>query len=288
MAISLWSAAVIFVLLCWLSLIFKYFYSCANNESAWLKIRDKWVVVTNATSEVGQAFCRAIARRGCKLILLGPNESKLEELKNSMEEVVPVVTYRVDYFSTHDYSFLEEYDIGLLVNKIGFQVAEPNCFIDFGIDHLIDHCLRGPMNLIRVVLRQMASKKQGYILNIGFGFTEKPRAYYSMITAIKALFRSWSESMYYELKDEKVIVEYMDSGMIALKESGMVKPGWGKPTPDEFAESVFKTFGNSYFTVPHFSHFLYYLGMLLAPKFIVGRYRKGRTRSFSECIEALY
>lgn len=282
------SAIAMSLMLCWASLIFKYLYSYTNNENAWYKIRRKWVVVTNATTELGKAFCKVLAQGGCKLIIIGSNEELLNELKASLEQITTVESYAITFATGHDYSFLERYDIGMVVNKIGFQVAEPNRFIDLDIDHLIDNCLRGPLQLIKIVMGQMAVKQCGYILNIGLTFTDKPRAYYSLITSIKALFRSWSESMYYEMKDYKVNVEYMDSGMIALRSNGVSTPGWFSPTPEKFAESVFRTFGNSYFTVPHFSHFIMYLGMLLTPRFIVGRYRKRYVNRFSKKIESLY
>lgn len=265
--------------------IIKYIYSCFNNDNVWHKLKDKWILVTNATTVIGVAFCNHLAARGCKLILTGTNNEALQKLKDSLEPRVKVACFALDYSTQTDFSFVEKYDIGLVINKIGFFNPDPACFVDKDIDHFIDYNLRGPLFLIKSVLTGMIDKNLGYIINVGFRYTEKPRAYYSLITAVKAMFKVWSESMYYELKGSKINIEYMDTGNIVLNNES---PSWLSPDPDTFVNSVLTTFGNSYFTVPYLPHFFEYLFIRFLPKFVVGRYRKAKIKQFSEKINNLY
>ena len=207
------------------------------------------------------------------------------DLKKSLEARVKVDYYVLDYTAQQDLSFLEKYDIGLLINKIGFFDPNPALFIERDVDYFLDHNLRGPLILIKWVLRGMVDRNFGYIINIGFCHVEKPRPFYTLISSVKAMFKSWSANLYYELKGYKINIEYMDVGNIALNDE---EPSWLNPDPDKFAASVFSIFGNSYYTVPHFSHFIEYLFIKFLPLFIVARYRKAKLARFSKKVRGLY
>lgn len=275
----------IYVILSTCSDVIKYIYSWFNNEGVWHRLRGKWVLVTNATTVIGVAFCNHLAARGCKLVVTGMNGEALQRLKSSLETRVEVVSFVLDYSAQVDFTFVDKYDIGLVINKIGFFDPDPGCFVDRDIDHFIDYNLRGPLLLMKSVLTTMIERNVGYIVNIGLCYTEKPRAYYTLITSTKAMFRAWSESMYYELKGSKINVEYMDTGSIVLngRDAKLLSPD-----PDTFVHNVLTTFGNSYFTIPYPPHFAEYLFIRFLPEFVVARYRKARLRQFSKQINNLY
>lgn len=265
--------------------LFKHVYSSLNNEIVWRKLRDKWVLVTNATTEVGVALCKNLASRGCSIIITGTNKMKLAALRKELETHTRVVSYVIDYSTDKDFSYLDAYDIGLVINKLGFYEAEPSQFIDKDLDYFLDHNIRGPLILLKSVIDGFIGRNFGYVVNIGFHYSNKPRPFYTMNSSAKALLHSWSESMYYEVRGCRVNVEYMETGTIAL---GGMQVGWLAPSPDTFAKSVFSMFGNSYFTIPYFPHFLEFLVLSFIPKFIAARYRKCRLSSFVKKAENLY
>ncbi|KAI5176549.1 17beta-estradiol 17-dehydrogenase / very-long-chain 3-oxoacyl-CoA reductase [Pancytospora epiphaga] len=265
----------------------KYLYSWVNNGDVWEKLKNKWVLVTNANTVVGSAICRNLAARGCRLILTGANTDSLVQLHDSLLNVTDrIVYFNVDYLSQSNYSFIDEYDIGLVVNKIGFYDAEPAAFTDSDLDLFIDFNVRGPLSLLKAVVSKMTQQNQGYVLTLSFRFGAKPRAYYSLITAVKAMFRTLSESMYYELKESNVVFEYMETGRVSLREEDATLIS---PTVDSVVDTAFDLFGSSYYTIPYLPHFCeYYFLLMFLPKFIVARYRRLNIKRFTKQIFKLY
>jgi len=251
----------------------KYLYSLTNNRRAWHSIRDKFVLITAATSEFGEALCMALARRGVKLVILGPFEDRLLELKSKLSTKADVLYHSVDIAHCTDFSFIEKYDIGLVINKIGDITQAPAHFIDQNIDVVLDFHLRAPLNFLKAVVTAMAEKHKGYIVNIAFGHSTRPCPYFSLSAALKCAFKSWSESMYYEMMPYNVNVEYLEIGAVHDSESKGSKPSVFRPTLETTAEWVVRTIGNSYFTVPYYVHFLQFILLKMTPKCIVGRIR---------------
>lgn len=264
-----------------ISLLCKHFYSISSNQKVWESLRDKFALVTNATSDVGEALCRRLTEKGMKLIITGPNERKLIDLKARLSRKVKVVHYTIDFNDCSDFSFLEKYDIGLLINKIGFADSKPQYFIDQGIDSLVDSYIRGPFHMMRSVLTSMTEKHKGYIVSIGFAYSVKPRPHFSLVAAMRLAYRSWSESMYYEMMPFNVNVEYMDTGTIYSQSSSPDTPTLLRPSPDAFAKSVIESLGSSYFTIPYFPHLLEYIGISVIPEFVIARIRSFRNEVFT-------
>lgn len=158
-----------------ISLLCKHFYSISNNHKVWESLQGKFALVTNATSDVGEALCRRLIEKGIKLIITGPCEDKLIDLKARLPNKVKIVHHVIDFSDCSDFSFLEKYDIGLLINKLGFADSRPQYFIDQSSESLIDSYMKGPFHMMRSVLTSMIEKHKGYIVNIGFAYSIKPR-----------------------------------------------------------------------------------------------------------------
>lgn len=255
------------------SLLCKHFYSISNNRNVWRSLRGKFALVTNATSDVGEALCQRLAEKGINLVITDTKEHKLTDLRTRLARKVKVVHHTVDFNDCTDFSFLEKYDIGLLINKIGFADSRPQYYIDQNIDSLIDSYMRGPFCMMKSVLTSMIEKHKGYVVNIGLAYSVKPRPHFSFMAAVRLAYRSWSESMYYEMMPFNVNVEYMDTGSICLQISNQEGPSLLRPSPDVFARSVIDSLGSSYFTVPYFPHLLEYIVTSIIPKFFIARVR---------------
>lgn len=255
------------------TLLTKYFYSVTNNDRVWKSIVGKYVIVTNPDNEFEEALCMQLAKKDIKLILLGFNESKLLELKAKLCKKVEVVTHLIGSTQQKDFSFLENYDIGLFINKVGPFTNNPKYFIDQNIDLVFESCFTSPMSLLKTVVTCMAERHKGYIVNIGFNYSIKPSPQFSIISSIKSAYRSWSESMYYEMMPYNVNVEYMEMGCICSNIHPHEKPNIIRPSMNKAVESILGSLGSSYFTVPYFYHFLFYICVYITPRFIMGRIR---------------
>lgn len=282
----IYSVLFLFCLHIWCSQLFKYVFSFCKNHLVWKRIKGKWILITHATSVIGVKFCEHLANRKFKLIITGPNEQLLSKLKDKLSSKTEVVYYVSNYSSPNFTSFVNNYDIGLMINKIGFLDSEPCFFAEDNAEFILTQLHTGPLLLAKAVLKQMIERECGYIVNIGFTNTERPRPGYSLITAIKSSFRSWSECMYYELMGYNVNVEYMDTGLIDTE--GCKPQKFFRPNPATFVKSVLKTFGNSYYTIPYLPHNFSNSLVFFFPNFLVARYRRNQIYKFSKDVSKLF
>lgn len=129
----------------------------------------KNVLITGATSGIGEEFARKFARRGYRLILTGRNEEKLVELSNTFggntRRIVADLTKESQCHELLD--ALEGERIDVFINNAGFG--------DFG--DFTETDLEKELNMIKVndiamhilfkgILKKMVSNNRGVILNV--------------------------------------------------------------------------------------------------------------------------
>lgn len=264
------------------TLLIKYLYSISSNRKVWKSISGKYVLVTNVNSEFEESLCLILAQKNIKLILIGPNENRLLKLKTKIGSKLEVIHYSIDMTHQKDFTFLEKYDIGLVINRVGSFTDIPEMFVNQNTDGVIDLCIKAPMNLLKVVMTAMAENHLGYVVNIGFHYSIKPSPRFSTVASIKSAYKAWSESMYYEMMPFNVNVEYMEMGDILFSEDKLDSSNFLTPDVYKAAESIIGSLGSSYFTVPYFSHFIMYICVFITPRFIIGRYRGYKMLEYSQ------
>lgn len=262
-----------------LTLISKYFYSVTSNYTVWETMHDRFALVTFATTDFGAAISMELASKKINLILLGPNEEKLLELKKKIGNKIVVYHHAININNCKDYSFLEKYDIGLAICGIGHEDPCPSYFIDQNIDNIVEMNFRGPLNFMKFMTTMMAEKHKGYIVAISFGYSAKPHPHHALTTAIRRAFRSLSESMYYEMMQYNVNIEYMEIGGFVPLDSKTSKHSLFKPSVNKVAKSVVNTLGSSYFTVPYIFHFFQFIFAIIIPRFLLARQRYYRNEN---------
>ena len=138
---------------------------------------DKVVMVTGATSGIGQAVAELFAINGYKVIVTGRRAERLAEMKLSLEEQygaeMQTLSFDVRDAESVDkaLSMLPEAwrNIDILINNAG--LAKGRAPIHEGnIAHweqMIDTNLKGLLYLTRVVTPNMVERGKGFIINIG-------------------------------------------------------------------------------------------------------------------------
>ncbi|CAB9530888.1 oxooacyl-coA reductase let-767 (Partial), partial [Seminavis robusta] len=114
--------------------IYVYFLRPAKD----LKKLGEWALVTGATDGIGKAYVYALAKRGISVVMVSRTESKLQALKEEMEEKkYDGVSFKyvvVDYSNfdetvrNHLYNETKDLDIGVLVNNVGMSYRYPRYF----------------------------------------------------------------------------------------------------------------------------------------------------------------
>ena len=190
------------------------------------------VFISGASSGIGEACARIFAAAKRDLVLIARREDRLRQLSQELTQQfgIKVVTFTVD---VRDRAKLEELsrthaevwsEVDVLVNNAGLakgrdviQTGRPEDW-----DLMLDTNVKGLLNVTRLFIPQMISKKHGHIVNIGsvagHWVYQKGNVYCASKHAVKAL----SESLRYDLHGSGIRVTEVSPGMVKT-EFGQVR-----------------------------------------------------------------
>lgn len=164
-------------------------------------------LVTGASSGIGRDISRQLAKRGYDLILVARNINKLNEVKNSIQNVnVEIIQMDLSIYENCKklHAQVEKEKIDILINNAGFGVFGK--FDETDLDkeiELINTNIMAVHVLTKLFLKDMKKRNNGYILNVASieGFIPGPlmAAYYSSKSYVVRL----SQSIREELKKDK-------------------------------------------------------------------------------------
>lgn len=248
--------------------IYQHIYSRCRSHQVWMSLRRKDVLISGATGNIGRGLAMKFAERGMRVILVGRDEAKLKELQKYVQKSSECYVHVANHTRSNNLSFVDNYDIGVLVNCASFNDSYPRYFVEQSIEEIVNVNLMGTMLLTKRVLANMMENRYGYVLNIGSLIGEGPSPLHSAFGSSKHALKCLSDSLYYELETYNVNVEYVNAGSVISDTKGF---SMFAARSDKFAESVLSTFGSGRMSVPYIPHFLLYLLLLCIPSPILGR-----------------
>ncbi|MGH1448322.1 MAG: SDR family oxidoreductase [Pseudomonadaceae bacterium] len=138
------------------------------------EIHDKVVIITGASSGLGEATARRLAKSGAKVMLAARREDRLVALRDAIVEQGGDAIYKVTDVTERDQmqalaqATLDAYDrIDVLVNNAGLMPLSPldKLKVDEW-DTMIDVNIRGVLYGIAAVLPTMRKQHAGHIINL--------------------------------------------------------------------------------------------------------------------------
>lgn len=137
-------------------------------------IQGKVVIVTGASSGIGESTAKLLSKKGAKVVLAARRESKLQLIHEEINKNGGVSVYKVtDVTSKSDMDQLAQFvltkfgTIDVIVNNAGVMLLSPlNNQNTKEWDTMIDINIKGVLYGISSVLPEMRSKKKGHIINI--------------------------------------------------------------------------------------------------------------------------
>ena len=184
----------------------------------------KIVLVTGATSGIGEACAVRFAREGFSLILNGRNQSKLEALKQSLTE-----KYGADVlllpFDVRDVTAARDGIAALPERWRSIDVLINNAGLVLGLDKeyetapddwdvMIDTNVKGVLTLTRLVTPGMMERGKGHVINIGSIAGDAAYAGGSVYCATKAAVKALSDGLRIDLVDTPLRVTNVKPGMV--------------------------------------------------------------------------
>ena len=174
------------------------------------EIESKVVIITGASSGVGEATARRLGASGAKLMLAARREDRLKDLVAAIEKTGGTVAYRVTDVADRAQvqalaeATLETYGrIDVLVNNAGLISASPLDQIKVDEwDQIIDVNLKGVLYGIAAVLPTMRQQKSGHVINLSSVGGHKVLPGATVYCASKYAVRAISEGLRLESNGE--------------------------------------------------------------------------------------
>ena len=183
----------------------------------------KIVMVTGATSGIGEACARKFARGGYNVIITGRRKEKLDTLRRELEnmgaEVLAMefdVRERASARKAVDFLKGKWANINVLINNAGLALGldkeYEGSFEDW--DTMIDTNIKGLLNMTRFVVPGMVERNEGHIINIGSVAGDAAYANGNVYCATKAAVRFLSDGIRIDTIDKNIKVSTLQPGIV--------------------------------------------------------------------------
>ena len=185
-----------------------------------ISLKDKIVLITGASSGIGEACARAFAAEGCKLILAARRLDRLQKLADALG--VPALTVQLDVTDSqavqHTITQLpsEWQAIDILINNAGMAAgaAKLHEYAVADMDAMIDANVKGLLYVTRAVLPGMVQRQRGHVINMGSVAGHYAYANGAVYCASKAAVRSITEALKQDLLGTPVRVSAVSPGLV--------------------------------------------------------------------------
>jgi len=186
-------------------------------------IKDKVVVITGASSGLGEATARHLAQHGAKLVLGARRLDRLQALARELslgdEAIVRMdVTNRaeVDRLVTRAVEVHGRVDV--MLNNAGLMPQAPLEKLDVADwDRMIDVNLKGVLYGIAAALPHMQQQKSGHFINVSSVAGHKVGPGFAVYAATKHAVRALSEGLRQEVKPYNIRTTVISPGAVATE-----------------------------------------------------------------------
>jgi 3-hydroxy acid dehydrogenase/malonic semialdehyde reductase len=186
------------------------------------KLKNSVVLITGASSGIGEACARAFAAEGARLLLAARREDRLNDLASKLAETAAVHTLALDVRDADAVgraigALPEEWAaIDVLVNNAGLSRGLDKLYEgkmqDW--DEMIDTNLKGVLHVTRCVVPGMVERGRGHVVNLGSTAGEMTYPKGAVYCATKAGLKSINDGLRMDLLGTPVRVTSVDPGMV--------------------------------------------------------------------------
>lgn len=185
---------------------------------------NKTVLITGASSGIGEGCARKFASQGARLILNARNAQKLESLASELTEKYGIESYVMPFDVCDRKSAAEALrrlpeewqSIDILINNAGLAVGvdkEHEGNLDEW-DVVIDTNIKALLSMTRLVVPGMVERGRGHIINIGSIAGDAAYPGGSVYCATKAAVKALSDGLRIDLVDTPLRVTNIKPGLV--------------------------------------------------------------------------
>lgn len=189
-----------------------------------LSLAQKTILITGATSGIGEACARLLSSQGARLIICGRREERLLALQEELvkEFQTPVYSLSFDVRERAQVQLAIQNlpqdfkNIDVLINNAGgaLGVERLDDANEDDWDRMIDMNVKGLLYLIRAVLPQMYQRNMGHVVNIGSTASLNVYPGGAVYCATKHAVHAISKALNLEAMKSAIRVTEIDPGMV--------------------------------------------------------------------------
>lgn len=209
-------------------------------------MKGKTVLITGATSGIGEGCARKFAAMGSNLILNGRNIEKLNQLKEGLTALgVEVLTLP---FDVRDRAAMRAaidslqgswQQIDVLINNAGLVIGVDKEF-EGNLDEwdiVLDTNIKALLSMTRMIVPGMVARGRGHIINIGSIAGDAAYPGGSVYCATKAAVKALSDGLRIDLVDTPLRVTNIKPGMVETNFT-VVRYRGDKQRADDFYKGI--------------------------------------------------
>lgn len=209
-------------------------------------MKGKTVLITGATSGIGEGCARKFAAMGSNLILNGRNIEKLNQLKEELTALgVEVLTLP---FDVRDRAAMRAaidslqgpwQQIDVLINNAGLVIGVDKEF-EGNLDEwdiVLDTNIKALLSMTRMIVPGMVARGRGHIINIGSIAGDAAYPGGSVYCATKAAVKALSDGLRIDLVDTPLRVTNIKPGMVETNFT-VVRYRGDKQRADDFYRGI--------------------------------------------------
>ncbi|MFI4956821.1 MAG: SDR family NAD(P)-dependent oxidoreductase [Gammaproteobacteria bacterium] len=186
-------------------------------------MQEKTILITGASSGIGEACAMALARQGSKLILVARREGRLKAIEESLKETGAQIHTRA--LDVRDHDAIEAFMNSLPADFANIDILINNAGCALGIetladaprkdwDDMIDINVKGLLYMTRAILPGMLAREHGHIVNIGSTAAHNVYPGGSVYCATKHAVNAITKTLQLEVAGKGVRVTEIDPGAV--------------------------------------------------------------------------
>ncbi len=178
--------------------------------------RERVVIITGASSGIGEATARCFAAAGARLALAARSAERLAQLAADLPHALPVPTDVADPAACArlvEQTVATYGRVDILINNAGIGLTGPiSSLAQADLERLLAVDLLGPIWLIQAVVPVMRAAGRGQIINVSSVLAAQPLPYLGGYAAAKAALEQVSNALRIELRGSGIAVTVVRPG----------------------------------------------------------------------------
>jgi uncharacterized oxidoreductase len=177
-----------------------------------MKLQNNTILITGGSSGIGFEFAKQLIKKGNKVVITGRNKERLEQAKQKLPElhIIQSDVFKLNEIKDLYAKVTKEFpDLNIVINNAGIMKTINMLNGDATNDNFVEEIginLSGPINMCKVFLPFLKTKKSSALVNISSGLAFVPLPTSPIYCATKAGLHSFTQSLRVQLQKTSVKV----------------------------------------------------------------------------------